>query len=271
MKKQISSSVRQFAVVACRNLANTTQPFSGRDKESSQAGRKLGEKAVRVDINKVFYVPMSNGGFVKALTKKAEMNLMKIRKNKGKINNQTEKFRKRLNQYISSGNTSAIREIAKDMKWKNIYNTVRPELHQAARTGKRKKTRKPIGGMHVILNTNDHLQRYIEKKQRMVGLAKAGWAKCADLIPTDNKGSATRGIPQWVTRHRRKANGAIQDQSRNVKNPKVIMTNKIPWASNVITPNETRKAVELAKRTFVEFMNRTMKGELRRRAKLKGV
>ena len=51
LHKDMSDSVRRFAVVACRNLANTTQPFSGRDKETKAAARELGERAVEVDIS----------------------------------------------------------------------------------------------------------------------------------------------------------------------------------------------------------------------------
>lgn len=271
MNKNVADSVRQFAVVACRNLANTTQPFSGREKATSEEGRLKGEGAVKVDIGKVFYVPTVDGGFTKALTQWAELSYRKKYKDASNINRKTEAFRKRMNRYVSEGNTAAIRKISRNMGWKNIHRTVDPRLHEAARTGRRKRTVKPASGMVVILNKPEHLERYVKKRQKMVGLAKAGWAKCADLIKSAKKGPATRGIPQWVTRHKRRANGSIQDLTNNARNPKVIMTNKIPWASNVITPNGTREAVDLAKRNFVEYMNRTMKGELRRQARLKGV
>lgn len=271
MRKGVSDSVRQFAVVACRNLANTTQPFSGNEKATSEAGRLKGEGAVKVDIGKVFYTPVVDGGFTKVLTKWAELSYRKKYKDASSINRRTESFRKRMNRYVSEGNTAAIRKISRNMGWKNLARTVDPRIHEAARTGRRKRTVKPASGMVVILNKPEHLERYVKKRQRMVGLAKAGWAKCAELIKSAKKGPATRGIPQWVTRHKRRANGSIQDLTHSERNPKVIMTNKIPWASNVITPNETRKAVDLAKRNFVEYMNRTMKGELRRQARLKGV
>jgi len=271
MRKEVSASVRQFAVVACRNLANTTQPFSGNEKATSEEGRLKGEGAVKVDIGKVFYTPVVDGGFTKVLTKWAELSYRKKYKDASSINRRTESFRKRMNRYVSEGNTAAIRKISRNMGWKNLARTVDSRIHEAARTGRRKRTVKPASGMVVILNKPEHLERYVKKRQRMVGLAKAGWAKCAELIKSSKKGPATRGIPQWVTRHKRRANGSIQDLTHSERNPKVIMTNKIPWASNVITPNETRKAVELAKRNFVEYMNRTMKGELRRQARLKGV
>jgi hypothetical protein len=270
MGKGMSDGVRQFAVIACRNLANTTQPFSGREKDTSQRGKYMGELAVEVDISKVFYVPTVDGGFSKALTEQAEKSYRQRLKNSMSIGTRTHKFRDRINGYIAQGNFGALRNVAKDMGWKDFRRTVDPAIHQAARTGKRKRVRKPTGGMTLILNKQETLARYIKKRQKLVGLTKAGWAKCADLIPSAKKGSATRGIPQWVTRNKDKSSGSIQDKSRDAKNPKVIMTNKIPWTSDCLTNNEARKAIDLAKRNFVEYIKKTMKGELRRRAKLKG-
>ncbi len=268
LQKDVADSVRRFSVVACRNLANTTQPFSGRDKETKAAARALGEKAVEVDISKVFYVPTSDGGFAKALTERAQASAQKRNKGNADVGGRTQKFRDRINGYISNGNMKALREIAKDFGWNNARRTIDPAIHEAARTGRRKKVRKQPGGMTLVLNTEEHLRRYIKKRQRMVGLTKAGWAKAADMIPTSNKGNATRGIPQWVTRHKGKASASIQDMSRDEDNPRVSMTNQIPWTSNALSPSEARKALQLAKRNWVEYLNKSMRGELRRRAKL---
>lgn len=268
MNKEVSETLRRFAVVACRNLANTTQPFSGGEKAVTEKGRKLGEMAVMVDINKVFYVPTRDGGFSKMLTERAEASLRKRNRGKTDVGAGTEKFRRRINDYIGSGNTKALQNIAEDMGMTNFRRTIDPAIHKAARTGRRTKVRKPPGGMTLILNKESHLENYVAKRQKLVGLAKAGWAKCADLIPTTVKGPATRGIPQWVTRNKKKAQGSIQDLSRKAGNPKVLMTNRIPWTSNVLSPKEARKALDLAKRNFIEYMNKSMKAELRRRIKI---
>jgi hypothetical protein len=272
LHKDVSDSVRRFAVVACRNLANTTQPFSGRDKETKATARALGEKAVEVDISKVFYVPTPDGGFVQQLHEQAhKSHTYKRNKTKDKkfdADRATLRFTDRLNGYVASGNMKALQEITKDFGWKNARRTIDPAIHEARRTGRRSKVRKQPGDMTLILNTEKHLQSYIKKRQKMVGLTKAGWAKAADMIPTSNKGSATRGIPQWVTRNKGKASASIQDLSRDERNPRVTMSNRIPWTSNNLSPNEARKALELAKANFVEYMNKTMKAELRRRVKL---
>lgn len=269
MEREVSSGVRQFAVVACRNLANTTQPFSGRDKETSNEGRWKGEMAVEADIRKVFYVPTVDGGFVKSLTQKARASYLAQGRKSGSVTRQTDRFQKRINRYVASGNFTALRKIGKNMGLPNFARTIDPQIHERARTGRRRRVKKPPEGMTMILNKPEHLDRYIKKRKKLVGLTKAAWAKCADKIPAEKKGSATRGIPQWVTRNKRKSSGDIQDKSRDSRNPRVIMTNRLPWASNCISSTETRKAVELAKRNFVQYLEKTVKAELRRRTKLK--
>jgi hypothetical protein len=275
LHKDVSDSVRRFAVVACRNLANTTQPFSGRDKETKATARALGEKAVEVDISKVFYVPTPDGGFVQQLHEQAhKSHTYKRNKTKDKkfdADRATLRFTDRLNGYVASGNIKALQKITKDFGWKNARRTIDPAIHEARRTGRRSKVRKQPGDMTLILNTEKHLQSYIKKRQKMVGLTKAGWAKAADMIPTSNKGSATRGIPQWVTRNKGKASASIQDLSRDERNPRVTMSNRIPWTSNNMSPNEARKALELAKANWVEYLNKSMRGELRRQAKLAAI
>lgn len=268
--------MRRFAVVACRNLANTTQPFSGRDKETSLRGRVLGEKAVEVDINKVFYTPQSEG-YPAALTEIAEKSYRyRALKSKRKFGasrfnaeKATQAFNARVRGYISANNTRALKKLAKDFNWQGVVDHPDPAIHKAARSGPRMKVKKQRGNMHLILGgRKGALETYINKVKKRVGLAKAGWAKCADLIPTSTKGAATRGIPQWVTRNKAKAPGAIQDLSRDERNPKVIMSNKIPWTSAVLSPNEAVKALRLAKANWVEYLNKSMRGELRRQAKL---
>lgn len=267
--REMSSGVRQFAVVACRNLANQTQPFSGRDKETSQKGRFQGEAAVETDIRKIYYTAEVDGGFVKMLTGWAAGS---YRKNSGKktgsIQKNTDAFRKRMNKYIASGNYRALRETSKDMGFENFANKVDPAKHKAARTTSRRRVKRVRGGPTVILNKASNLSNYIKKRQKMVGLTKAGWAKCARLIPAEKKSSATRGIPQWVTRNVAKSSGSIIDLSRDQKNPRVVLTNKIPWASNTISKKEIFSATSLAKRNFVDFIERSIKAELRRRTKL---
>jgi len=78
---------------------------------------------------------------------------------------------------------------------------------------------------------------YLEKVQKKVGLAKSGWARCAEQLPKVISGSMTRGIPSWVTRHD-KSNGSVQDNSTDLTNPSIVLKNTTPYASDVLPYGE---------------------------------
>jgi hypothetical protein len=173
MQKEVSASVRQFAAIACRNLANTTQPFSGNDKETSRTGRFKGEFAVESDISKVFYIPTVDGGFAKALETRAEATLRKRHKNSATVSKRLSKFKQRVNGYISGGNMSALRKISNDMGWSNVRTKIDPAIQrqQAANrtTGKHvKKLVSLLAACMSILNTSrsSTSDTYVKKRQR---------------------------------------------------------------------------------------------------------
>lgn len=265
--KETSEGLRQHARVACVELANTTQPY-GRKPASALPGKR----AVEFDISKVFYTATANGGFVNALTEIVRKSYQ-AQANKGRsinVEGMTEKFRNRMNQYASSNNTKALRELAERFNWQGVVDTIDPKLHQDARTARRRRVPKRRGNMFLYLGPRAALRKYKEEQQKKVGLTKAGWAVCAEKIPLERASSATRGIPQWVTRNKKRAqDSSITDRSNDLRNPKVIMTNAAPWASQNITPSEASKALDIARNKFVKYMNTQIKYELKRRAGLK--
>jgi hypothetical protein len=275
--KEMGEGLRQHARVACVNLANTTQPYSGKGQDGtsqSGGGRALGEKAVEVDISKVFYTPEPGGGFVRAMTEMAEKSFRyRAQKSKGKFNAEKARssFLARLETYVASNNRKALRKLVKDFNWMGVIDNVDPALHQAARSGPRKKVSKRRGQMYLVLGgRRGAIATYTNKIKKRVGLTKAGWAVCAAAIPLQRVSSATRGIPQWVTRNMKNAGDSyINDKSNDRKNPRVTMTNAAPWASQNITPNETRKALDMARNKFVKYMNTQINYELKRKAGLK--
>jgi len=253
-----SHAVRQFARVACVNLATETQPF-GNDK----SGKDIGETAVARDIHKAYY-PATGYKFLQQATKVAENYDAKTGKKSS-----ADKFRNRMLGYQISGNDGALAKIAADMGFtRAIVDGFDPSYHKSVRDGRGR-----VRGANpylVIGGGEKEMERYIEATQKKVGLTKAGWAKCAEAIPLDRASSATRGIPQWVTRNKNRASGSINDQSQIPGNPKVIMTNSTPWTSMVLTPKQANEALQLARKNFVEYMNTAIKKTLRAQVKLKG-
>jgi hypothetical protein len=275
--KEMGEGLRQHARVACVNLANTTQPYSGKgeDKKSqSSAGRALGEKAVEVDISKVFYTPEPGGGFVKAMTEAADKSF-RARAAKSKRGFNAEKARSRflarLEGYIAGNNRKALRKLVENFNWQGVVDRIDPAVHQAARGGRRHKVTKQRKQLHLVLGgRKGAIGTYTNKIKKRVGLTKAGWAVCAAAIPLQRVSSSTRDIPQWVTRNMKNAGDSyINDKSNDRRNPRVTMTNAAPWASQNITPDETRKALDIARNKFVKYMNTQINYELKRKAGLK--
>lgn len=255
--REISESVRQFARVACVNLATETQPF-GDDKD----GQAKGETAVARDIYKVYY-PSTGAKFLNQATKYVEGYYSR----KNGSADRAEKFKNRMLKYQMSGNTGALAKIAADIGFTDVQiDSFEPSRHRASRD-----SRGRVSGAkaQLILGGEDQLERYIEQTQRKVGLTKAGWAVCAEAIPLNRTSSATRGIPQWVTRNKDRATGNIDDQSQDPVNPRVRMTNSTPWTSQVLTPNQAEKALKLARDNFIKYMNTAIKKTLRDEVKLK--
>jgi hypothetical protein len=253
--KETSEAVKQFARVACVNLATNTQPF-GSAKES----REPGEKAVEVDISKVFYTPQ-DGGFGSTLKE--------IVGSSNRSDTSKQKFNTRLDGYIQSNNLAAITKLARDFGWKGtLFDDIDPALHQNARRPPRGRVTKRKGAMHMVIGGNEALAKYKDQQKKKVGLTKAGWAKCATLIPLQRASSPTRGIPQWVTRHIGRASGSIVDNSHVQANPSVTMTNGTPWTSQVLSESSAKAALQIARHKFVQYMNQQIKYELRQQAKL---
>jgi hypothetical protein len=72
-----------------------------------------------------------------------------------------------------------------------------------------------------------------------------------------------------VTRNKGRASASnIVDQSADPDNPKVTMTNAIPWTSECLTVSQTQAALNIARNKFVKYMNSAIKGTLRAQAKL---
>lgn len=270
--KDVNRELRRHARLACVELANTTQPF-GKGKEAQQ----LGERAVEVDISKVFYTPQSDG-FINGVTEMAaeSYRARAARSNKFDADKATQKFKDRVQGYISANNTRALKELAKDFNWQGVVDHPDPAIHQAARGGSRMKVRKRRGAMHLILGgRKGALLTYINKVKKRVGMAKAGWAVCAEKIPDLGLASSTtRGIPQWVTRNKNApapARSSVDASTtfRQSSNPRVVMRNAVPWTSQNLAPSAARTALNIARGKFVKMMNTQIRYVLRQQAKLR--
>lgn len=106
------------------------------------------------------------------------------------------------------------------------------------------------------------LDSYVDRQILKVGWAKSAWAACARELRKVTSGSATRGIPSWVTRHD-SPNSDVIDNSRNLTNPSVTLINTTKYAGQVLPQNE----IQNAKNIVVAKMITQMKSILKSRQK----
>ena len=83
------------------------------------------------------------------------------------------------------------------------------------------------------------LADYVKSQQAKSGLAKSGWAACANQLKKVVSGSMTRDIPGWVTRHLGDYNfGRVEDRTGNIFAPTVVLTNTCRYADKVLRESE---------------------------------
>jgi len=267
--KEIGESLKAHARLACMNLMYRTQPFG--DAAKAEAA---GLSATSKDIDKVYYRQNSEALYgqvsniairwyeakearntereAKALRER-RFSDVKPRKSKS---DRIRDFRARFKNYQDSGNTTAIGDIVKDMKFKNVlFDTFDPSYHKRSRDPKTGRVKGKVERV-LVLGADSELNDYYNKKMDLVGFSKAGWVKCAEAIPIKGRVSSnTREAPAWVKRNLGRAMGNIQNNAdNNLKNPHVLMTNATPWASQIIPPKEAKRALDDAADNYQTYM-----------------
>jgi hypothetical protein len=102
------------------------------------------------------------------------------------------------------------------------------------------------------------LDNYVDSQILKVGWAKSAWAACARELRKVASGSATRGIPAWVTRHD-SPNSDVIDNSRDLNNPRVTLTNATKYASQVLPQSEVQNAKNIVIGKMINQMTQILK------------
>jgi hypothetical protein len=104
------------------------------------------------------------------------------------------------------------------------------------------------------------LNDFVALQQTKVGLAKSGWAACAKQLPKIVSGSATRGIPRWVTNKLGDFSfGRVEDRTSNIFNPVIVLTNTLAWADKVLSEVEQLNATQIVARKMKAQMAQILK------------
>jgi len=99
--------------------------------------------------------------------------------------------------------------------------------------GRIPQSQKPV----MIVKNPSALKSYVAAEQKKVGFGKGGWAACARAL------GGTRGIPGWISRQA--SPGVVVEQYAAEKSS-VIMTNQVPYASEILSPAGKQEAIAVA-------------------------
>jgi hypothetical protein len=235
-KLEAAGEMRRQARLLCVKLANSTQPFGlGNDV------KKIGEKAITRDINRVYKTPG---------TASKEIAKLSIPNGKTKTQNAEQMAKAFANLVLgkAKGNekrrrTESAQQLLNRIRQQPYVGTqVGPfdngKSHQAARYGKSKRVPKNQFVQQVVTKDSP-LARYFKDKRGNVGIAKSGWAVCAGIL------GGFGSIPKWVYRHT--GGGRVIDQTKSgiISKPFIQMTNTIPWINNVISNATIQKSIDI--------------------------
>lgn len=236
LNKTIPDCVALNARLLCVELARRTQPFG--TKSESGIGR------VEKDIVKI----------IKTNEKLDEMVAIVS----------TEKIRNRLQNLLKAKRYDVLKTILERIgflnKWGGLEVTSNfQEVHKANRNARTGRTRNKGDKLYIA---EGNLPAYIEDVTKRVGIAKSGWARCAEELPPVIGGSMTRGIPEWVA-SQTKGGGQVKNNLADTENPRVLMTNTVPWIDRICPASEQLKASQ----GVIAKMKKQMESILKKRTK----
>lgn len=257
LEKAFSAFVGQTRLEAAREmriqarnlavrLANATQPFG-----ESEEIKKRSEKKIRTEISRV-YMP----------TWLASSIISKSLKSRGKSPTQNPRQAARafsslvLGAQKASGKRKYRGLVDADMLLQRLQ--VRPligtlvgrfdlgDAHRAARYGKYQRVPKNQYVRQVVTDPAK-LEKYIQEREKRVGVAKSGWAMAAEMISMAGGIQAgMRGVPSWVRRHVKKyQTGDAADYADAKDSPFVELRNRVKYIFQTISPETIRKTIDI--------------------------
>jgi hypothetical protein len=241
----IPDAVHANARLLCVELARRTQPFG--DKTG---GEKVGAAAIARDLlggKKRYGIFAPITGFMAANAEEYSTGNIRLFVKKDGTVYGTDKA-----HFLQSANESTLSGIHK----KNFVNG----KMSSAGSGTRDIGRWKFVDKYFV--PQDALNNYLASVQARVGIAKSGWAHCANQLRKVVSGAMTRGIPGWVTRHLGDYGlGEVQDKTANIFNPTVVLTNKCKYADRVLPITEQL----MAQNIVAEKMKKQMAMILKKR------
>jgi hypothetical protein len=251
--KGLAAGLRREARLVAVNMAFQTQPFGGSKAMTTggTSGKEQGEGAVARDIRKVIKTPSDVHHEIEMQSLSAAKGFSYLMKNGRYL--EAEQMLNRLN-------------IPKLMQAK--VGPMNATIHQAARKPiparpRISKTQKPL----LITSQINELKAYVKEVQKKVGIAKAGWASCAQQLGgTGGRMAAAGGqqqaVPAWVKRHvGKRASGTVVDQADKIINGRVLLINHVPWVSKCLTDTEAQRALDIQREKMLRRLGYVLEAE----------
>jgi hypothetical protein len=130
--------------------------------------------------------------------------------------------------------------------------------HQANRDPRTGRTRGKADNLYIAASD---INGYIQETAKRVGLSKAGWAAAAEALPpTVANRSSSYDFPNFVKLNLDKASGSALDNTDNITNPTVTLTNSTPWIDRICPVNEQMNAVSIVISRMKTQMAKILKG-----------
>lgn len=235
--KGLAHGLRREARLVAVNLAFQTQPFGGSKAMTAggSSGKEQGEGAVARDIRAIIKVPSDLHAEIERQSVTAARAFSFFMKNRRHA--EAEALLNRLN----IGAYNAIKVGPMDGK---VHENARRPIPQRPRLSHRPK---PL----LVTSDVNELRAYVKEVQKKVGIAKAGWAACAQQLGGLGGrmaafGGQQQAIPAWVKRHvGARASGSVADQADRTFNARVVMFNHVPWVSKCLTETEAQRALDI--------------------------
>lgn len=240
----LAKIIRAQARLISVNLVFQTQPFGGsRPTPGQQAGeqvsgKKLGEGAIQRDINDLYTTPERIFYMIREMSLGAAKGFMAMVKSRRFL--QAKALLDRLQ-------ISGLRSM-------DVGDFDGGALHQARLRPvpgrpRIRKNQKP----ELIVPDQKSIDTYTKEIQKRVGMAKAGWAHCAQQLggtagqtSTDVAGKQQVMVPRWVKKHAGNPSvGKVNDQSRARPNAYVEMTNTVPWIDKCLSVGQMQASLDI--------------------------
>ena len=237
-EKTIPDVVMLNARLLCIELARRTQPFG----EENNTGLERVDK----DIGKV----------IKTQEKLNDMADRVVNK----------KLQDRLRKVIAAKNHDAIKAILAIVGFTQSWGGMSfvgsqsiADIHKSSRDKTTGRTRGKATQLFIAEESD--LKTYTTEIQKRVGMSKAGWADCASQLKQVNKGSLLTGFPNWIKEAIKTGTGSVVDNTGNLTNPTVFLTNKIPWVDRICPESEQRAASAIVIDKMIKQMTAILKRE----------